>query len=175
MSAPGPTPKLVRMEKRPLWKNPWTWIVGAVVLWAATVPVMKLFAPDSSTRAEMGDAFGAINALFSGLALAGMVYAILLQRVELRLQREELKLQRQELAETRGELKRQADAAEQQRRALLMAAAVSATTGIVESGRIIPGGINMYGNDCTPRLKRLAALLFEELGLQDDATPQSPN
>jgi hypothetical protein len=42
--------------------------------------------------------FGAVNALFSGLALAGVVCAILLQREELKLQRAELELTRQELS-----------------------------------------------------------------------------
>jgi hypothetical protein len=47
--------------------------------------------------------FGAVNTLFSGLALAGVVYAILLQRRELALQREELSM-------TREEVRRAADA-----------------------------------------------------------------
>jgi hypothetical protein len=34
--------------------------------------------------------FGAVNALFSGLAFAGVVYAIFLQRIDLALQRKEL-------------------------------------------------------------------------------------
>ena len=34
--------------------------------------------------------FGAVNALFSGLAFAGVVYAIFLQRMDLALQRKEL-------------------------------------------------------------------------------------
>lgn len=42
--------------------------------------------------------FGAINALFSGAAFAGIVYAIILQRRELALQREEMRLAREELA-----------------------------------------------------------------------------
>lgn len=50
-------------------------------------------------RGTFGDAFGAINALFSGLAFGGIIYTILLQR-------QELKLQREELRDTRIELKR---------------------------------------------------------------------
>jgi hypothetical protein len=42
--------------------------------------------------------FGAVNALFSGLAFAGVVFALLVQRVELQLQREELRLAREEQA-----------------------------------------------------------------------------
>ena len=48
-------------------------------------------------RASFGSMFGAISSLFSGMALAGVVYAILLQRQELALQREELQLTRREL------------------------------------------------------------------------------
>jgi hypothetical protein len=57
---------------------------------------MVLFAEPGT----FGDMFGAVNALFSGLALAGVVCAILLQREELRLQREELALTRLELHRT---------------------------------------------------------------------------
>lgn len=48
-------------------------------------------------RGTFGDMFGAVNSLFSGLAFAGVIYAILLQRKELELQREELVLTREEL------------------------------------------------------------------------------
>jgi hypothetical protein len=47
-----------------------------------------------------GDMFGAINALFSGLAFAGIIFTILLQREELKLQRKELELTRVELTRT---------------------------------------------------------------------------
>lgn len=48
-------------------------------------------------RGAFGDMFGATSALFSALALAGVVYTILLQRHELKLQRLELELTRKEL------------------------------------------------------------------------------
>jgi len=41
-------------------------------------------------RGTFGDMFGASNALFSGLALTGITYAVLLQRAEVRLTKEEL-------------------------------------------------------------------------------------
>src|SRR4051812_12720237 len=37
---------------------------------------------------QYGDSFGRVNALFSGLAFAGVVFAIILQTIELRYQRE---------------------------------------------------------------------------------------
>ena len=65
-------------------------VVGVVVLWAVFgfAPVLYIGAPEKA--GELGDAFGAVNALFSGLAFAGVIYAIFLQRQDLALQREEL-------------------------------------------------------------------------------------
>ncbi len=84
-------------------------------------------------RGTFGDAFGAINSLFSGLAFAGIVYTILLQR-------KELTLQRMELVETRKELRRSADAQEKSEQALSMqiksmqtAAKLNALNSLVES------------------------------------------
>lgn len=69
-------------------------------------------------RGTFGDMFGTLNALFSCLAFAGIIYTIILQRQELQLQREELKLQRNELELTRQELKRTAEAQEKSEQAL---------------------------------------------------------
>jgi hypothetical protein len=66
--------------------------------------------PDSATRGQYGDQFGALNALFSGLAFAGLIYAVLMQREELALQREELQLTRKEMRRQRRELNRSASA-----------------------------------------------------------------
>ncbi|SDX81652.1 putative phage abortive infection protein [Paenibacillus sp. CF384] len=66
-------------------------------------------------RGTIGDMFGAINALFSGLAFAGIIYTIMMQRKELALQREELKLQRDEVAKSTQELAGQREQMEFQR------------------------------------------------------------
>lgn len=49
-------------------------------------------------RGSFGEMFGAVNALFSGLAFAGVICAILLQREDLALQRTELQLTREQHA-----------------------------------------------------------------------------
>ena len=49
-----------------------------------------------SIRAAFGDSFGAVNALISALAFAGVLITFFLQRYELRLQRRELEAQREE-------------------------------------------------------------------------------
>jgi len=72
-------------------------------------------------RGQFGDMFGVVNALFSGLAFGGVIYAILLQREDLALQREELTL-------TRAELRRSAEAQEKSERALSLQAEASTSS-----------------------------------------------
>ncbi len=85
--------------------------VLVVALWAATPYVISYLHESMSDRGQAGDLFGSINALFAGLAFAGVIIAILLQK-------DELSLQRQELAETRKELRRSADAQKAAHKAL---------------------------------------------------------
>lgn len=80
------------------------------VIWACSIFVVYHFVTDSNDRGNFGDSFGGINALFSGLAFAGIIYTILLQK-------KELTLQRQELIDTRVELRRSADAQEKSEQA----------------------------------------------------------
>lgn len=58
-------------------------------------------------RGTFGDKFGAVNALFSGLAFAGLIITLLYQKEELKLQREELNGQKKEFEEQNKTLKRQ--------------------------------------------------------------------
>lgn len=96
---------------------------GSGFLWAVT-PLFALFVFPAEElagsgpwerRGQFGDSFGAVTSLFSGLAFAGLFWALRvqtdqleLQRTELGLQREELKLQREEMAASRKELADQA-------------------------------------------------------------------
>lgn len=85
------------------------WLFAFVFLaWLATLLVVTNVLPGWQERGQFGDLFGSVNALFSGLAFAGLIAAILLQHEELKLQREELKLQREEMALSRAELANQA-------------------------------------------------------------------
>ena len=77
-----------------------SWLVPAILI-AVVILVMvgaNHYIPELYDKpngaGEFGDMFGGVNALFSGLAFAGVIYAILLQRRELQLQREELALTR---------------------------------------------------------------------------------
>ena len=62
-----------------------------------------------------GDSSGAMNALFSALAFAGVIFAIILQKKELELQREELEQTREELKGQKKELIQQNDTLRRQR------------------------------------------------------------
>lgn len=78
-----------------------------------------IFLPfDENERGTFGDQFGAVNALFSGLAFAGLIYTIILQRHDLKLQRRDLRLQREELALTRKEMEEQTTEFEKQNETL---------------------------------------------------------
>lgn len=90
-------------------------ICSVLVIWAASGWLV------SSTKdpGQFGDMFGAVNALFSGLAFATLIYTVFLQRRELQLQREEL-------AATRIELQRTASAQEASEAALRAQAEASA-------------------------------------------------
>ena len=84
----------------------WVMFGGVILLFLLNFS-MIFFVPNENTRGTFGDQFGAVNALFSGLAFAGLIYTIVLQRRDLELQRHDLKLQRDELALTRQEMEEQ--------------------------------------------------------------------
>lgn len=90
--------------------KPFYWIsFGIVLACVLNILLMPVFIKDLSDRGSFGDMFGGINALFSGLAMAGVIIAIILQKTELGLQREELELTRKELAKTATANKQQAE------------------------------------------------------------------
>lgn len=79
-----------------------------LIAWAGwlSFACVSVGADAQSNLGVLGDSFGVINTLFSGLAFAGVVWAILLQMQELRIQRQDLRL-------TRVEVKKSAEAHEQ--------------------------------------------------------------
>lgn len=60
-----------------------------------------------SISGTFGDGFGLLTSLFSGLAFAGLIITILMQKDELALQREELELTRKELSGQKEEMRTQ--------------------------------------------------------------------
>lgn len=73
------------------------WLIAiAIVLWISSWIFIDLKYSNLTERGSFGDKFGFINSLFSGLALAGIIYSIFLQQKELSHQRTELKETKEE-------------------------------------------------------------------------------
>ncbi|MCG8252216.1 hypothetical protein [Tenacibaculum finnmarkense] len=68
-----------------------------IIIWGASTILIFFGLDNWSNRGSFGDLFGAVNALFSGLAFAGLIYTIVLQKQDLELQRNEISLNRVEL------------------------------------------------------------------------------
>lgn len=77
-----------------------------VAAWILVTWMIHALYPSWSDSGPVGDTFGAVNALFSGLAFAGVIYALNLQRRDLFAQREEMlearRVSEDQLAEMRA-------------------------------------------------------------------------
>jgi len=85
-----------------------------IVVWGLYWYLVSSILCDYTTRGQFGDMFGAINALFTGLAFAGLIVTIIQQSKELRIQSTELfnqsgalKISSQQFVEQNNTLKRQ--------------------------------------------------------------------
>lgn len=65
-------------------------IVVIIALWLTTLIVLPRIIPLKNDASDLGNMFGALEALFAGLAFACLVYAIYLQRIDLRIQKDAL-------------------------------------------------------------------------------------
>jgi len=120
-------------------------VIGVFLAWAAT----GYFLYDDQDRGTFGDMFGTVNALFSGLAFAGVIYAILLQRRELRLQREELELTRVELQGQKEQLAAQNSTLRKQNFETTFFQLLGLQNDIVNSIDVpTPQGKVLQGRDC---------------------------
>ncbi len=75
-------------------------IVLVLIIWILSTVLIITGIDNWPDRGTFGDLFGAVNALFSGLAFAGLIYTIVLQKEDLALQRNEIALNRKELKKT---------------------------------------------------------------------------
>ena len=89
MSKNADAPEKVR------WWPFWLIISFVVIFWFALVMEWFPWWTERNDRGAFGDSFGVINALFSGLAFAGVICAILLQKKDLDLQRSAIKGQKE--------------------------------------------------------------------------------
>jgi len=128
-----------------------------IVIWAA-IGFLPLFISDSSTdRGTFGDMFGSVNSLFSGLALAGVIYAIFLQKRELELQRNELELTRLELKRSADAQSISSDSLQKQINLLALSSKLSAYSALIQScdDRISAREAAARGSDASASLAKL--------------------
>lgn len=82
--------------------------IGVVVtVWLALPAFLAKNLATLSERGAFGDSFGSVNALFTGLAFAGVVFTILLQIRELRLQRADFLQQLEAMHQSKEEVEEQ--------------------------------------------------------------------
>lgn len=135
------------------------WLVGGFVVWWLNV--------DPETRGQFGDMFGAVNALFTGLAFAGLLvtlrtqqHQLELQRTELALQRDELKLQREEMKGSRAELANQVATQKAMVRAAVAQVAVAAAQAKIEAIKVRGGeGIGNHKEDAAAQIDAVGGSL----------------
>lgn len=77
-------------------------ISGVIACWLLVPSIFYLLSEDLDKAGQLGDLFGIVNALFSGLAFAILI-------VELNFQRQELKLTRQAMMDQKDQLKDQSE------------------------------------------------------------------
>lgn len=99
------------MEKTNWKKNFIIVSVIVLLLWLLTFIAVCYWIKDWSERGQFGDLFGSINALFSGLAFAGMI-------ITLHQQHEDLNYQRKSIEQTNEEMKRQTEEFDMQNQTL---------------------------------------------------------
>lgn len=90
--------------------RPWLlWSLIAIVIFVIAIAwyLIDYNISSNEIRGQFGDKFGSVNALFSGLAFAGLIYTIALQRKDLQLQKKDLELTRKELEGQKIEAQKQ--------------------------------------------------------------------
>jgi len=147
-------------------------VIAILLVWIIYGFVVIYTLPDWPERGTFGDMFGAINALFSGLALAGIILAIFLQKQELELQRHELELTRQELARTAEAQEQSREALRTQAYTLNLSAQVSAYTALLEDHRSPVGAAPEHLRQLKSLLEQLQDKLDYEAAVQRWAADQ---
>lgn len=85
-------------DNRNLWAIMFAVGVSIFVIMVANVLVLNHLYVKPEDRGTAGDQFGGVTALFSGLAFAGLIITLYIQRKELELQRNELRASNKEFA-----------------------------------------------------------------------------
>ena len=134
----------------------WPWVTGAaaliLILWLSCWLLVPRYFPNMDQRGQFGDMFGVVNALFAGLAFAGIIWAIILQKNELELQRKELAETRKEIAGQTQQLKAQARTLKEQNFENSFFQLLRFHIDIVDSLNVVVESRKISGRECFKRL-----------------------
>ncbi|MDH5822075.1 putative phage abortive infection protein [Luteimonas sp. RD2P54] len=156
----------VNADPQPSYRALIALLVAITALWV----VSGLFLYPLKQRGTFGDMFGAVNALFSGLAFASLIYTIYLQRNELRLQRQELRLTRAELEGQKLQIAAQNDLLRAEGFESSFFRVLGILAEIVKSIDIQRSGKNdLMGRDCFSFFYRDFRVRYEQLQRQSDS------
>jgi hypothetical protein len=100
------------------------WLIAGSILvlvfWLATPTIVSnsanLGGGNLPSRGQFGDQYGSVNALFTGLALLGLLYSGFQNQSALKQNSEALSISREELENTRNELRAAQEGLEEQRK-----------------------------------------------------------
>lgn len=101
----------IEKRKSPVWPVVLAGIF-VLIVWMINYCVFKDV--DNESRGTFGDMFGGVNALFSGMAFIGVIFAIFLQRQEVAIAKEEISRTKEMLVKQREQLELQNDQAKKQ-------------------------------------------------------------
>ena len=104
-----------------------------IIIWTISFLALNITYSSLDDKTRFGDIFGAINTLFSGLAFAGIIFTIQLQRKDLKLQREDLKMTRMELQRSASAQEKSENALKEQSKSLEATAKISALNTLVQA------------------------------------------
>ena len=146
----------------------WVMLGGVIALFLLNMSLIWVN-NDPNWRGTFGDQFGAVTAWFSGLAFAGLIYTIILQRRDLELQRNDLKLQREELALTRKEMEEQTAEFEKQNETLriqrfentffnMLSQFQEVVNSLSVTARVNGGDVDLEGREVFQTLFEIAAI-----------------
>jgi hypothetical protein len=171
-------------KKHILWTS-----AGVLLVWALSGYFISMWFGKPDGGGTFGDMFGAINALFSGFAFAGLIYTISVQRQELQeqkkaieMQTEELSLQRkaiemqtEELRMQREETARSADQLESQRNLMNLQIAMTTVNELIQSKNKRVEYIRYRINDREEKgLKALTELVKRTMSMKRPISENDP-
>ena len=93
-------------------RHPARWIIGLLVFWLCATPLSIILSVWIGKHylersGLLGDTFGVVNSLFSGLALLGAIYAIILQQRQTAMQQDAIRLQQADIEKGEEQQERQ--------------------------------------------------------------------